>query len=240
VSLLEAQDVTVYYGPRCAVDHLCLAVGPGEVVGLLGPNGAGKTTTFRVLAGLLKPSSGGAVLLDGRPLLGPLHHRVRAGLGYLPQESSLLEGMSALDQVSVALNVRGAPMEEAMGFLEQVGLQDRALAVPHELSGGERRRLELARCLAVKPEVLLLDEPFAGLDPRVVSELSRLIRGLAEQGLGVLLTDHAVREALGVCDRVLLLDEGRILVEGAVADVAVHPLARSRWLGDDFSLEGLN
>ncbi len=239
MSLLEAQDVTVYYGPRCAVDHLCLAVGAGEVVGLLGPNGAGKTTTFRVLAGLLDSGGPGKVLLDGRTLRGPLHHRVRAGLGYLPQESSLLDGMSALDQVGVALTARGESAQHAWGYLEQVGLRDRSAAVPNELSGGERRRLELARCLAVKPEVLLLDEPFAGLDPRGVSELSGLIRELAGQGLGVLLTDHAVREALEVCDRVLLLDEGRVLVEGAVADVAVHPLARSRWLGEDFQLGAL-
>ncbi|MEE2751204.1 MAG: ATP-binding cassette domain-containing protein [Myxococcota bacterium] len=240
MSLLEARDVTVDYGPRCAVDHLCLTVGAGEVVGLLGPNGAGKTTTFRVLAGLLEPRAGGMVLLDDRPLSGPLHHRVRSGLGYLPQDSSLLEGMSSIDQVSVALNARGAPVEQAMGFLEQVGLEDRAEAVPQELSGGERRRLELARCLAVLPRVLLLDEPFAGLDPRVVSELSGLIRSLAERGLGILLTDHAVREALAVCDRVLLLDEGRVLVEGTVEEVAVHPLARSRWLGEDFHLDGLD
>ncbi len=208
-------------------------------MGLLGPNGAGKTTTFRVLAGLLHVDTTGTVSLDGTALTGPLHERVHAGLGYLPQESSLLEGMCALDQVGVALNARGASLEEAWKFLEQVGLQDKARARPRELSGGERRRLELARCLAVVPRVLLLDEPFAGLDPKVVSELCTLIRALAAEGIGVLLTDHAVREAMGVCDRVLLLDEGRVLVEGAVAEVAVHPLARSRWLGEDFSLGAL-
>ena len=239
MSLLEARDVTVYYGPRCAVEGLCLQVDAGEVVGLLGPNGAGKTTIFRVLAGLLHVDTTGTVSLGGKALTGPLHERVHAGLGYLPQDASLLEGMCALDQVGVALNARGAPLEGAWKFLEQVGLQEKARATPRELSGGERRRLELARCLAVEPRVLLLDEPFAGLDPRVVSELCTLIRALAARGIGVLITDHAVREAMGVCDRVLLLDEGKVLVEGSVADVAVHPLARTRWLGEGFSLGAL-
>jgi lipopolysaccharide export system ATP-binding protein len=220
------------------VEQLSLGVDTGEVVGLLGPNGAGKTTTFRVLAGLLEPSAPAEVLLDGKALSGPLHHRVRAGLGYLPQESCLLDGMSAFDQVAVALRARHAPREQAWKYLEQVGMKARAGATPSELSGGERRRVELARCLAVSPRVLLLDEPFSGLDPRVVADLGRLIRKLAEQGLGVLLTDHAVREALQFCDRVLLLDEGRILVAGTASEVAMHPVARARWLGEDFSLTG--
>lgn len=239
MSLLEVRDLAVDYGTRRGVENLSLNVEQGEVVGLLGPNGAGKTTTFRALAGLLEPRGPTRVLLDGKSLTGTLHHRVREGLGYLPQESCLLEDMSAFDQVAVALHARNAPCEQAVEYLEQVGLENRLEACPSELSGGERRRLALARCLAVQPRLLLLDEPFSGLDPRVVNDLGVLIRKLAQEGLGVLLTDHAVREALQICDRVLLLDQGRLLVQGTVSEVAEHPVAKARWLGEDFCLEGV-
>lgn len=233
---LVATGLARTLGGRRVLDGVDLAVPPGEVVGLLGPNGAGKTTCFRLIAGLDRPDAG-TVSLDGKPLDGlPLWRRARLGLGYLSQEPSVFRGLSARQNLLVPLERLG---EEARAdeLLEEAGLSALADAPAGTLSGGERRRLEIARCLATRPRVLLLDEPFSGVDPVAVSDLQVRIRALARRGLGVLLTDHAVREALGVCDRALLLDAGRPMVWGTPEEVASNAHARARYLGAAFRLE---
>jgi len=233
VTRLRAESLVVKAGGKCLLDGVGIHVASGEIVGLLGPNGAGKTTTFRVLTGLLQPDAG-AVYLNDAMLGGPLHQRVRAGLGYLPQTPSLLEGLSVVQQLYVALEARGAPRTAAEGYLERVGLQDRTSDSIATLSGGEIRRLEIARCLATDPRILLLDEPFAGLDPKSISRLSSDIRALADDGLGVLVTDHAVRETMPLCDSVSLLVQGSVVLTGTPQEIAENPTARSRWLGEDW------
>ncbi|MCP4804376.1 MAG: LPS export ABC transporter ATP-binding protein [Proteobacteria bacterium] len=227
---LRVQGLEKDLGGRRVVEDVSFSVEPGRVVGLLGPNGAGKTTTFRMISGLLDPDAG-TVELDGRELDGPLHRRVRAGLGYLPQHPALFEGMSVRAHLLVPIEVRGAPETEADALLAEAGLTELASARAETLSGGERRRLEIARCLATAPRVLLLDEPFAGVDPVSVDALVRRIRALADRGLGILLTDHAAREAMACCDEVVLLDRGRIVAQGTPSDIAADPVARERWLG---------
>jgi lipopolysaccharide export system ATP-binding protein len=216
------------------LDGVDLRVAPGEIVGLLGPNGAGKTTTFRALTGLI-PLAAGEVHLGGALLEGPLHKRVRAGVGYLPQIPSLLEGLSVAQQLHVALEARGASRDDAVGYLARVGLEHLGDRSVEDLSGGEARRVEIARCLATDPKVLLLDEPFAGLDPKAIAILSKDIRGLAQSGLGVLVTDHAVRDTMPLCDRVLLLVQGRIVFQGTPEEIESSATARSRWLGEDWA-----
>ena len=241
MSRLVAEGLAVALGGRQIVDGVSMAVGAGEIVGLLGPNGAGKTTCFYMITGL-QPPDAGTVQLDGQPLRGPLHQRVRQGLGYLPQRSTIFRGMNVRDHLMVPLGARRRDFprraqrrEEADRLLRRVGIEDRARQPASRLSGGERRRLEIARVLACAPRVLLLDEPFAGVDPLAVADLAKQIRALAEEGLSVLITDHAVREAMGVCDRVVLLDEGRVLVAGTPREIAAHPGARARWLGENFT-----
>ena len=205
-------------------------------MGLLGPNGAGKTTSFRMIAGLLRADAG-EVLLDGQALTGlRLWERVRRGLGYLPQEASVFRDLSVEANVVVALEGCGRSRAEAAELLRQGGLDKLSRQRAGGLSGGERRRLELIRCMATRPRVLLLDEPFSGVDPVAVADLQVRIRALAEAGVGVLLTDHAVREALGICHRAVILDGGEVMVEGSPQEVAGHAMARARYLGADFSL----
>ena len=233
---LRATGLIKRWRGRVVLDGLDIGVEPGEIVGLLGPNGAGKTTCFRLITGLLIPD-GGQVSLAGRALDGlPLWRRTRLGLGYLPQESSIFRDLSARENLELALELRDA-RDEAAALLEAAGLTHLALARAGTLSGGERRRLEIARCLAMRPTVLLLDEPFSGVDPVAVSDLQVRIRALADAGIGVLLTDHAVREALRICDRALILDGGRVMSAGTPAEVAADPHARARYLGHDFALD---
>ena len=214
-----------------------LALDAGEVLGLLGPNGAGKTTTFRLVAGLDVPDAG-RVLLRGEDLSGlDLSERVRRGLGYVPQEPSVFRGLSALDNVALALELAGerSPRDKAAEVLEEFGLQDLATQRASTLSGGERRRLELARAVCLRPAVLICDEPLTGVDPKASAELRDLIRELARGGMAVLLTDHNVAEALPACDRASLIVDGVIVEEGTAAELARSESAKALYFGDLWS-----
>ncbi len=219
------------YGARVVLDDVSFASAPGEIVGILGPNGAGKSTAFGIVAGTVWPRSG-TVHLDGRDLAGmPLHARARAGLGYLPQDPAFFPELDVAGNLGLALEAVGASVTPE-ALLARVGLGGFGARDVRTLSGGERKRLAVARLLALDPRVMVLDEPFAGVDPVAVAGLQDLVRGLAGEGRAVLLTDHAVRETLSVCTRVLLLDQGIVQAEGAPAEVLAHPRARARYFGD--------
>ena len=237
--VLACHDLVKTYGMRRVVDEVTVRVGSGEVVGLLGPNGAGKTTTFRMIVGLIQPDHG-AVSLDERNLTGlAMHRRARSGIGYLPQEPSIFRGLTVEENVLAILEQvprmgRRERRERARELLEEFGLTERRRNLAHSLSGGERRRAEIARALAPDPRFLLLDEPFAAIDPIAVSELQRIVGSLRDRGLGVLVTDHSVRETLRVTDRAYIIEEGRILFEGTPAELVRSPEVRRAYLGEDF------
>jgi len=228
---LSARGLTQRYHGREVLSGLDLELQPGEVLGLLGPNGAGKSTAFGIIAGLVRPLTG-SVSMDGACMDAlPLWRRVRAGLGYLAQEPTVIRGLSVGD------NIRLVPGQvDLPSLLERTGLTDLVDSSAGTLSGGERRRLEIARCLATGPRYLLMDEPFSGVDPVGVEALQRTIRVLVEDGLGVLLTDHAVRAALGVCHRAIILDAGCVMARGAPSDVVENSHVRARYLGEEFTL----
>ena len=236
LSVLEVNSISFARDSLPVVQDLSFSVNEGEIVGLLGPNGAGKSTTFGLLMGLL-PLTGGSISLFGKPVGGPVHARVRAGMGWLPQESTVFHGLSVRDNLMIAAEACHARGNESSArgsvdtVLQNVGLTGLASRKVETLSGGERRRVEIARCLTTNPKILLLDEPFAGLDPIVVNELCGLFQGLAKQGFALLITDHAVRETLSICNRVLLLQRGRVVVSGSPADVSKSEAARHQWLG---------
>lgn len=228
--LLIGMGLRKCFGSVVAVDDVHIVVRPGEVVGLLGPNGAGKSTTFQLLAGRLRPDGGRVVLCGEDVTSWTLARRARSGLGYLPQHASVLPRMSVLQNVRIAAASPAAAREQ----LDAVGLVHLETRTAGTLSGGERRRLEIARCLALQPQVLLLDEPYAGLDPANVGDLRERIRGLAARGIGVLLTDHAVRDALRTCDQATIIDGGIVQVSGTPSEVASSERVRARYLGHDF------
>ncbi|HEY8498919.1 MAG TPA: LPS export ABC transporter ATP-binding protein [Limnochordales bacterium] len=238
--VLAARQLVKRYGGRAVVDGVSLEVRSGEVVGLLGPNGAGKTTTFYLVVGLVRPDAG-QILLDGRDITGlPVYRRSRLGLAYLAQEPSIFRRMTVEQNVEAVLELKGlGPAERrrrAGAALERFGLGSLRRARAATLSGGERRRAEIARAMALEPRFLLLDEPFTGVDPISVAELQRIVRGLVEQGVGVLITDHNVRETLAITDRAYIIHQGRILVEGPSQEVARDAAARRYYLGESFSL----
>lgn len=223
---------------RTVVHDLSLRVEPGEIVGLLGPNGAGKTTTFRILAGLLPPH-GGRVGLGGRDVTRwPLWRRARRGLGYLPQQPTIFRGLTVAENVEAGLHRRrlsaGERRRERDTLLERFGLAALRDARAETLSGGERRRVEVVRALAARPSILLVDEPFAGLDPRSAAQLADALRVLTRSGVGVLLTDHDVRQTLEACDRVYILNAGVLLLEGRPERVAADERVRAAYLGERF------
>ena len=211
------------------------------MLGLLGPNGAGKSTCFKIIAGLLRPDAG-SIRLGGRDISAlPLHRRARAGLGYLPQEASVFRALSVRQNVAAALQQRGDLDAAGRGaaadaLLDEFGLSAQSAQPGASLSGGQRRRLEIARALALAPSVLMLDEPFAGVDPIAVQDIREQVMALRARNIGVLITDHSVRDALGMCDAAVVISEGRVVARGSAAEVVAEPLVRKSYLGDDFRL----
>ncbi|SBO42327.1 LPS export ABC transporter ATP-binding protein [Cyanobium sp. NIES-981] len=240
---LALKQVVLAIGGRVLVDHVSLQLQPGEVVGLLGPNGAGKTTTFGLVTGLIRPD-GGAVLLDGAPIAHlPMPQRARLGIGYLPQEPSVFRQLTVRDNLRLALESSRTPRALRRERLETLIAEFHLSPFQHrrgfQLSGGERRRCEVARALAVGaegPRYLLLDEPFAGVDPIAVADLQQLINELRGRGMGLLITDHNVRETLAITDRAYILSEGAILASGTSLEVGNDPLVRRHYLGEGFRL----
>jgi lipopolysaccharide export system ATP-binding protein len=241
MTILHAHRLTKSFRGRRVVDGVSFSVAPGEVVGLLGPNGAGKTTSFHCVVGLLAPDEG-EVRLGERDLSGlPLHVRARLGIGYLPQEPSIFRKLTVRENFLLVLEAaklsRDEKAERVDELLTEFDLLRVAEAKGETLSGGERRRAEIARSLLAAPKFMLFDEPFAGVDPIAVHDLQRLIGRLREKGLGVLITDHAVRETLGICDRAVLLAEGKLLEAGTPEEIAASERARAVYLGERFKLE---
>lgn len=237
---LSARALRRCFGDRVAVRRVDLTVSSGEIVGLLGPNGAGKTVTFYMLVGLLPPTSG-QVLLDGRDITGlAMYQRARRGLAYLPQERSIFRGLSARDNVAAVLECRGVGRREARrraeAALEEFGLSELARVHAGRLSGGEQRRLEVARAVALEPRILLLDEPFAGIDPITVEMIHGLLLALSQRGIGILITDHNVREALLLSRRAYVLFDGAVLAEGSADSLLRNPAVQHRFLGEGYAL----
>lgn len=237
---LEARDLVKKYRKRKVVNGVSLKVRRGEIVGLLGPNGAGKTTTFYQIVGFIRPD-GGSVFLGGSEITGlPMYKRARLGLGYLPQESSVFRKMTVADNLMCILETmklsKAQRKEKQQRLLRELGIEKLAHQKAYTLSGGERRRVEIARALVTDPGFLLLDEPFAGIDPIAVAEIQGIIRKLAERGLGVLITDHSVRETLAITDRAYIMYDGRVLISGSAEELASDPEARKIYLGERFTL----
>jgi len=238
MSTLKAVAVTKSYGGRRVVDGVGLEVKGGEVVGLLGPNGAGKTTTFYMLVGLVQPDEG-KVLLNDEDLTGtPIYQRARAGISYLPQESSVFRRLTVEENLLAILQTLELTSEQqeehSLALLKMLGIAHLATHKAFTLSGGERRRVEIARALVLSPYFLLLDEPFTGIDPIAVGEIQKIIRRLITSGIGILITDHNVRETLGICDRAYIVNEGSVLEEGTPEKIAASPKARKFYLGEGF------
>jgi lipopolysaccharide export system ATP-binding protein len=237
---LVSEALTKAYGGRRVVEDVSVAIGPGEIVGLLGPNGAGKTTSFYLILGLV-PADQGRVLLDGRDITAyPMYLRAREGIGYLPQEASVFRRLSVEDNLLAVLELNGSDPsiahDRARKLLEEFGLEGVARTPGYALSGGERRRLEIARSLALEPRYMMLDEPFAGIDPIAVGELQRAVIGLKTRGLGVLITDHNVRETLQIVDRAYIISQGRIFRHGTPSELADDAEVRRVYLGENFRL----
>ena len=240
MSLLQAEGVTKTYNGRRVVDGINIEVNGGEVVGLLGPNGAGKTTTFYMIVGLVQPERG-KVALNGEDLSGmPIYQRARAGLSYLPQESSIFRRLTVEENLLAILETLDLTPEErkerAASLMRMLGIYELAKQKALTLSGGERRRVEIARALVLAPFFLLLDEPFTGIDPIAVGEIQKIIRQLTATGIGVLITDHNVRETLGICDRAYIVNDGTVLEEGNPDNIASSEKARKVYLGEGFRL----
>jgi lipopolysaccharide export system ATP-binding protein len=236
---LQATHLFKKYKQRTVVDDVSLEVHPGEIVGLLGPNGAGKTTTFRMIVGLIKPTSG-KILINGKDVSRwPMYKRCRAGLGYLSQEPSIFRGLTVADNIRAVLQVRGirgrAATQRTADLLEQLGIEHLAHQNASSLSGGEKRRLEMARAIGSEPSFILLDEPFAGVDPIAVEDIQRHVKDLRDQmGLGILITDHTVRETLAVTDRAYIISQGQVGAAGEPEDLINNEWVRQIYLGQQF------
>ncbi|MFC5049647.1 LPS export ABC transporter ATP-binding protein [Rubritalea spongiae] len=240
--LLCAQELKKLYGGRAVVDGVSMNVADGEIVGLLGPNGAGKTTTFYMIAGLVPPNAG-IVSFRGKNITTlPMHKRARIGMGYLPQEESIFRKLSVQDNLIAVLETRKdlnkkQRKEKAEQLMERFRITKLRDSIALTLSGGEKRRLTIARCLCSSPKLLMLDEPFAGVDPKAVEAIHTIVRELRDKdGLSILITDHHVRETLKIVDHAYVMDDGKAIIEGSADQIANDPLARKHYLGDDFSL----
>lgn len=238
--VIKTDNLVKIYNTRHVVDGVSISVEQGSVVGLLGPNGAGKTTTFYMIVGIERPD-GGTVMLDDKDISAmPMYERARAGIGYLPQEASIFSKMTVEDNIMAILettSLSSAECEAKMNALiDEFRLGHVRKSEGKALSGGERRRVEIARALATDPAFILLDEPFAGIDPIAVADIQGMIAHLAKRGIGVLITDHNVRETLSIVDKAYILAEGRILLHGDSETIASDPIARKYYLGDNFSM----
>ncbi|MBA3486776.1 MAG: LPS export ABC transporter ATP-binding protein [Lysobacter sp.] len=239
--MLVARGLRKSYRSREVVKDFGLTLDAGEVVGLLGPNGAGKTTCFYMIVGLVRTDAG-QIVLDGKDITGePMYSRAKYGVGYLPQEPSVFRKLSVIDNLRVVLELRKdldrtGRERELASLMDELQVSHVADQMGASLSGGERRRVEIARALAGKPRLMLLDEPFAGVDPISVGEIQRIVRHLKNRGIGVLITDHNVRETLGICDRAYILNEGGVLAQGAPDALLANPDVRRVYLGDTFRL----
>ena len=238
--VITTDNLVKIYNTRHVVDGVSISVEQGSVVGLLGPNGAGKTTTFYMIVGIEKPDAG-TVMLDGKDISAmPMYQRARAGIGYLPQEASIFSKMTVEDNIMAILettDLNASEREAKMNaLLDEFRLNHVRKSEGKALSGGERRRVEIARALATDPAFILLDEPFAGIDPIAVADIQGMIAHLAQRGIGVLITDHNVRETLSIVDKAYILAEGKILLHGSSDTIANDPIARKYYLGDNFSM----
>ncbi len=239
--MLVAQGLRKAYRARQVVKDFGLTLDAGEVVGLLGPNGAGKTTCFYMIVGLV-PADAGQIVLDGKDITSePMYARAKYGVGYLPQEPSVFRKLSVADNIRLVLELRedldrAGRERELNSLLDELQITHVADQIGASLSGGDRRRVEIARALAGKPRLMLLDEPFAGVDPISVGEIQRIVRHLKNRGIGVLITDHNVRETLGICDRAYILSEGSVLAQGAPDALLANPDVRRVYLGETFRL----
>ena len=245
-SRLQASGLRKSFGSRMVVKDVHLAVGAGEVVGLLGPNGAGKTTTFYMVVGLIRADAG-VIEIDGRPVHDlPIHRRSRLGLSYLPQEASIFRKLTVEENVRAVLELQvdehGRALKKSVidvqlgRLLHELGIEKLHDSPAPALSGGERRRVEIARALATQPRFILLDEPFAGIDPIAVIEIQRIISFLRLRGIGVLITDHNVRETLGICDRAYIISDGQVLAEGTAQQIIDNAEVRKVYLGENFRM----
>ncbi|MBI3932012.1 MAG: LPS export ABC transporter ATP-binding protein [Acidobacteria bacterium] len=241
MTALRAASLTKSYGRRIVVQSVDLEIHEGEVVGLLGPNGAGKTTTFYMVVGLARPDSGQVFLGEEDITLLPMYRRARSGIGYLPQEASVFRKLTTEENVLAILETLGLPgpdqRKRARELLEELGILAMARQPAYTLSGGERRRLEICRALATSPSFILLDEPFAGIDPLAVLDLQRIIAHLKDRGIGVLITDHNVRETLKITDRAYILREGAVFRSGTPEELASDEEVRRVYLGETFQLD---
>ncbi len=238
---LKAEDLVKSYRGRCVVDGVSIEVKRGEIVGLLGQNGAGKTTTFYMMMGLIRPESGRILINETDATHLPMHIRARMGLGYLSQEPSVFRKLSVEDNILAILETLDIPKDEMHkrleGLLGELGIGRVRKSMAYTLSGGERRRLEIARALVTRPSFMLLDEPFSGIDPIAVADIQSIVAGLREKGLGLLITDHNVRETLAITDHSYIMADGKILVRGAPEDLAKDPTAREAYFGEGFTLD---
>ena len=242
--ILRTEDLVKKYKARTVVNHVSINVQQGEIVGLLGPNGAGKTTTFYMTVGLVTPNQG-RIFLDETEITDyPVYKRARLGIGYLAQEASIFRKMTVEDNIRAVLEMTDRPKDNQQAktesLIEEFGLQKVRKNLGDRLSGGERRRAEIARCLAIDPKFIMLDEPFAGVDPIAVQDIQTIVARLKHKNIGILITDHNVHETLSITDRAYLLFEGKVLFQGTAEELAANEIVREKYLGRDFELRKKN
>ena len=239
-TFVRTDDVVKFYGKRCVVNKVSIRVNSGEIVGLLGPNGAGKTTTFYMIVGMIRPSAGKIFFGDADVTKEPMYRRARTGIGYLPQDASIFRGLTVEQNLLAILETlpisKSERQERVDELLDELDISHIRKSMGYQLSGGERRRVEITRALVTEPKFMLLDEPFAGIDPIAVADLQRIVKKLKDRGLGVLITDHNVRDTLSITDRSYVMYEGRIKRSGSAGELAEDAEVREIYLGESFRL----